>query len=139
MKKAVLFLFTVLSVNTFAQAFESFNFIMNSRKSEEIERKQFKAALPISYLKSDRLKTNFNTTINDKISINSDWISEEQSILLEQLATSPVIYLERSSTNFVAVNITNQNYEIKKYLDDRKLFNLSFDIEYTYSRYRQSL
>jgi len=120
-------------------AFESFNFIMNSRKSEEIERKQFKAALPISYLKSDRLKTNFNTTINDKISINSDWISEEQSILLEQLATSPVIYLERSATNFVAVNITNQNYEIKKYLDDRKLFNLSFDIEYTYSRYRQSL
>ena len=120
-------------------AFESFNFIMNSRKSEEIERKQFKAALPISYLKSDRLKTNFNTTINDTISINSDWISEEQSILLEQLATSPVIYLERSSTNFIAVNITNQNYEIKKYLDDRKLFNLSFDIEYTYSRYRQSL
>jgi histidinol-phosphate/aromatic aminotransferase/cobyric acid decarboxylase-like protein len=112
---------------------------MNSRKSEEIERKQFKAALPISYLKSDRLKTNFNTTINDKISINSDWIIEEQSILLEQLATSPVIYLERSATNFVAVNITNQNYEIKKYLDDRKLFNLSFDIEYTYSRYRQSL
>jgi len=120
-------------------AFESFNFIMNSRKSEDIERKQFKAALPIGYLKSDRLKTNFNTTINDKISINSDWISEEQSILLEQLATSPAIYLERSATNFVAVNITNQNYEIKKYLDDRKLFNLSFDIEYTYSRYRQSL
>jgi hypothetical protein len=120
-------------------AFESFNFIMNSRKSEEIERKQFKAALPISYLKSDRLKTNFNTTINDKISINSDWIGEEQSILLEQLATSPVIYLERSATNFVAVNIKNTNYEIKKFLDDRKLFNLSFDIEFTYSRYRQSL
>ena len=120
-------------------AFESFNFIMNSRKSEDIERKQFKAPLPIGYLKSDRLKTNFNTTINDKISINSDWISEEQSILLEQLSTSPVIYLERSATNFVAVNITNQNYEIKKFLDDRKLFNLSFDIEYTYSRYRQSL
>lgn len=120
-------------------AFESFNFIMNSRKSEDIERKQFKAPLPIGYLKSDRLKTNFNTTINDKISINSDWISEEQSILLEQLATSPVIYLERSATNFIAVNITNTNYEIKKFLDDRKLFNLSFDIEYTYSRYRQSL
>lgn len=120
-------------------AFESFNFIRNSTKSLELERKQFKAPLPIGYLKSDRLKTNFNTTINDKISINSDWISEEQSILLEQLATSPVIYLERSATNFIAVNITNTNYEIKKFLDDRKLFNLSFDIEYTYSRYRQSL
>lgn len=120
-------------------AFESFNFIRNSTKSLELERKQFKAPLPIGYLKSDRLKTNFNTTINDTISINSDWISEEQSILLEQLATSPVIYLERSATDFIAVNITNTNYEIKKFLDDRKLFNLSFDIEYTYSRYRQSL
>lgn len=120
-------------------AFESFNFIMNSRKSEDIERKQFKAPLPIGYLKSDRLKTNFNTTINDKISINSDWITEQESELLEELATSPVIYLERSATEFIAVNITNTSYEIKKFLDDRKLFNLSFDIEYTYSRYRQSL
>jgi hypothetical protein len=120
-------------------AFESFNFIRNSTKSEEIERKQFKAPLRIGYLKSDKLKTNFNTTINDTISINSDWINEEQSVLLEQLATSPVIYLERSATDFIAVNITNTNYETKKYLDNRSLFNLSFDIEYTYSRYRQSL
>jgi hypothetical protein len=119
--------------------FDSFNFIRNSTKSEEIERKQFKAPLSIGYNKSDRLKTNFNTTINDTISINSDWINEEQSILLEQLATSPVIYLERSSTDFIAVNITNTNYETKKYLDNRSLFNLSFDLEYTYSRYRQSL
>jgi hypothetical protein len=120
-------------------AFESFNFIRNSRQSEDIERKQFKAPLPIGYSKSDRLKTNYNTTINDKININSDWISEEQSTLLEQLATSPIIYLERSSTNFISVNISNTNYDIKKFLDDRKLFNISFDIEYTYSRYRQSL
>jgi len=120
-------------------AFESFNFIRNSRQSETIERKQFKAPLPISYLKSDRLKTNYNTTINDTINIQSDWITEEQSLLLEQLSTSPIIYLERSSTNFVSVNISNQNYETKKFLNDRKLFNVSFDIEYTYSRYRQSL
>lgn len=119
--------------------FESFNFIRNSRKSENIERKQFKAPLLIGYSKSDRLKTNYNTTINDKININSDWISEEQSILLEQLATSPIVYLERSTTNFIAVNLTNQNYEIKKYLDNRKMFNISFDLEFTYSRYRQSL
>jgi hypothetical protein len=120
-------------------AFESFNFIRNSRQSEDIERKQFKAPLSIGYNKSDRLKTNYNTTINDKINIQSDWVTEDQSLLLEQLATSPIIYLERSSTNFIAINITNTNYDVKKFLNDRKLFNISFDIEYTYSRYRQSL
>jgi histidinol-phosphate/aromatic aminotransferase/cobyric acid decarboxylase-like protein len=119
--------------------FDSFNFNKNTINAMEIERKQFKAPLPIGYSKQDRLKTNYNTTINDRISINSDWITEQESILLEELATSPVIYLERSATNFIAVNVTNTNYEIKKYLDNRSLFNLSFDLEYTYSRYRQSL
>jgi hypothetical protein len=119
--------------------FEAFNFNKNTINAMEIDRKQFKAPLPIGYNKSDRLKTNYNTTINDKITINSDWISEEQSLLFEQLATSPVIYLERSATDFVAVNILNSSYEIKTFLTDRKMFNVTFEIEYTYSRYRQSL
>jgi len=119
--------------------FDTFNFNKNTINAMEIERKQFKAPLPIGYSKQDRLKTNYNTTINDKISINSDWITEAESTLLEELATSPVIYLERSATEFVAVNITNTSYEIKTFLTDRKLFNVTFDIEYTYSRYRQSL
>jgi hypothetical protein len=120
-------------------AFDSFNFNKNTINAMEIERKQFKAPLPIGYSKQDRLKTNYNTTINDRISINSDWITESESNLLEELATSPVIYLERTPTEFVAVNIVNTSYEIKTFLTDRKLFNVSFDIEYTYSRYRQSL
>ena len=66
-------------------------------------------------------------------------LPKTESELLEELATSPVIYLERSATDFVAVNITNTSYEIKTFLTDRRLFNVSFDIEYTYSRYRQSL
>jgi hypothetical protein len=119
--------------------FEAFNFNKNTINAMEIDRKQFKAPLPIGYSKQDRLKTNYNTTINDKITINSDWISEEQSLLFEQLATSPVIYLERSATDFVAVNILNSSYEIKTFLTDRKMFNVTFEIEYTYSRYRQSL
>ena len=119
--------------------FDTFNFNKNTINAMDIERKQFKAPLPIGYSKQDRLKTNYNTTINDKISINSDWITEAESTLLEELATSPVIYLERSATEFVAVNITNTSYEIKTFLTDRKMFNVTFDIEYTYSRYRQSL
>jgi hypothetical protein len=119
--------------------FDTFNFNKNTINAMDIERKQFKAPLPIGYSKQDRLKTNYNTTINDKISINSDWITEAESTLLEELATSPVIYLERSATEFIAVNITNTSYEIKTFLTDRKLFNVTFDIEYTYSRYRQSL
>jgi hypothetical protein len=119
--------------------FDVFNFNKNTINAMTIDRKQFKAPLPIGYSKTDRLKTNYNTTINDRITINSDWITEEQSALLEQLATSPIIYLERSPTDFIAVNILNSEYEIKTFLTDRKMFNVTFEIEYSYSRYRQSL
>jgi hypothetical protein len=118
---------------------DSFNFIKNSSRAIDIERKQFKAPLEIGYSKSDRLKQNYNTTITDVININSDWVSDEVSELLEELATSPLIYLERSATNFIAVNIVNNSYDVRKYMSDRKLFNVSFDIEYTYNRYRQTL
>jgi hypothetical protein len=120
-------------------AWDSFNFIKNSQRAIDIERKQFKAPLEIGYAKSDRLKQNYNTTITDVINISSDWVSDEVSELLEELATSPLIYLERSSTNFIAVNIVNNSYDVRKYMSDRKLFNVSFDIEYTYNRYRQTL
>ena len=120
-------------------AWDSFNFIKNSQRAIDIERKQFKAPLEIGYAKSDRLKQNYNTTITDVININSDWVSDEVSELLEELATSPLIYLERSATNFIAVNIVNNSYDVRKYMTDRKLFNVSFDIEYTYNRYRQTL
>ena len=118
---------------------DSFNFIKNSQRAIDIERKQFKAPLEIGYAKSDRLKQNYNTTITDVMNINSDWVSDEVSELLEELATSPLIYLERSATNFIAVNIVNNSYDVRKYMTDRKLFNVSFDIEYTYNRYRQTL
>jgi hypothetical protein len=120
-------------------AWDSFNFIKNSQRAIDIERKQFKAPLEIGYAKSDRLKQNYNTTITDVINISSDWVSDEVSELLEELATSPLIYLERSATNFIAVNIVNNSYDVRKYMTDRKLFNVSFDIEYTYNRYRQTL
>jgi hypothetical protein len=120
-------------------AWDSYNFIKNSSRAIDIERKQFKAPLEIGYAKSDRLKQNYNTTITDRININTDWVSDDVSLMMEQLATSPLIYLERAWNDFVAVNINSSAYEIKKYMTDRKLFNISFDIEYTYNRYRQTL
>ncbi len=119
--------------------FEAYNFNKSSKKSENINRKQFKSPLQIGYSTSERLKTNYNTTIGDSIQVNSDWISDELAEYFEQLMTSPVIYLERSATDLIAVNITNTNYQTKKFMDNRQMFNISFDIEYTYNRYRQTL
>ena len=117
---------------------DSYNFTKQSIKAMDIERKQFKKMQSINYSKSDRLKTNYNTTITDKLQINSDWISDEMADWFQGLLTSPIVYLERGADNFIAVNITNSNYLIQQYLNARKLHNLQLDIEYSYNRYTQS-
>jgi hypothetical protein len=117
---------------------DSYNFTKQSLKSMDIDRKQFKKMQSINYSKSDRLKTNYNTTITDKLQINSDWISDEMADWFQGLLTSPIVYLERGADNFIAVNITNSNYLIQQYLNARKLHNLQLDIEYSYNRYTQS-
>jgi len=119
--------------------FESFNFRYINRKSESIERTQYKKFLNIGYSKSDRLTTNYQTTIQDSYTLNSDWISDDESAFFEQMVSSPVIYWEKSDGLFIAVNITNVDYATKKYVNDKQLFNLSIDIQPTYKRYRQQL
>jgi hypothetical protein len=118
---------------------DSYNFTKQSIKAMDIERKQFKKMQSINYSKSDRLKTNYNTTIIDKLQINSDWISDEMADWFQGLLTSPIVYLERGYDNFVSVNITNSEYLIQQYLNGRKIHNLQLDIEYSYNRYSQSL
>jgi hypothetical protein len=117
---------------------DSYNFTKQSIKAMDIERKQFKKMQSINYSKSDRLKTNYNTTITDKLQINSDWISDEMADWFQGLLTSPIVYLERGADNFVSVNITNSEYLIQQYLNGRKIHNLQLDIEYSYNRYTQS-
>jgi hypothetical protein len=117
---------------------DSYNFTKQSLKAMDIDRKQFKKMQSINYSKSDRLKTNYNTTITDKLQINSDWISDEMADWFQGLLTSPIVYLERGTDNFIAVNITNSNYLIQNYLNARKLHNLQLDIEYSYNRYTQA-
>lgn len=117
---------------------DSYNFTKQSLKSMDIDRKQFKKMQSINYSKSDRLKTNYNTTITDKLQINSDWISDEMADWFQGLLTSPIVYLERGADNFIAVNITNSNYLIQQYLNARKLHNLQLEIEYSYNRYTQT-
>lgn len=123
-------------------AFESYNFRMLSRHTESIQRKQFKSILPLNYAKSDRLKTNYNTYIDDQLLLNSDLIFEDEDALdtwFETLMTSPVLFYEKSRSQFIAYNIVNAEYEFKKYINDKRMYNITISIAPSYTRYRQSL
>jgi hypothetical protein len=83
-----------------------------------------------------RGKIQNNTIAVDKITINSGWITEEQSTWLEQLVASPDVYFIDNTNNLTAIVVKSQSYEFKT-LEMDTLFNLSIEVEFSYNRYRQ--
>lgn len=123
--------------------FDSFSFIRGSNKKVDIKRDKYKkviggltSATTYGYSKSDRGDNQYNTSLKDTIKVKSDWISEAYSTWLEELVTSPEVYLDDPTHGLVAVTITNSSYDFKQTAQD-KLFNLEIDFEYSFNRYRQ--
>lgn len=88
-----------------------------------------------NYNRMSRGLNQYETILDDTITINSDWITEAESIWLEQLVTSPDVYIYEGG-NLVSVNITNANYDTK-YVASQQLFNLVISFTYSQNRKRQ--
>ena len=71
----------------------------------------------------DREVHNISTAIDSTITLNTDWITELQSTQLNDLWSSPIVYLW-DGTDYKPVTITNNAYEEYK-LDNESLFNYS--------------
>jgi hypothetical protein len=119
--------------------FDAFNFTMVSTESVEIENKEYKKVQALGYQKTDRLKTKYFTKLTERITLNSDLLTDAESAALEQLVVSPVVMLETSATSYVPVNIVANNYVKRKYEQGRQIPNLQIAIEYSFDNYRQSL
>ena len=88
-----------------------------------------------NYSTTSRGLSQYETVLDDTITINSDWITEDESIWLEQLVTSPDVYIYDGS-NLVSVNITDSTYQTK-YEASQQLFNLVVSFTYSQNRKRQ--
>ena len=113
--------------------FDAFNFSLLSRTLIDIERTTQKQSLnrmisgSWTYAANSRTVNQLSANHKYKYVINSNWITEAESETLLSLFTSPVIYLERDYNDFIAVNLNENNYEIKtKVVDD--LIQLSVTI-----------
>jgi len=121
--------------------YDAFTFYKQNTFNSEVKRETFKSNLGTqtqtsqSYTAQQRAITQYSTKIKDTISCNSNWISEAQSLWLEELVTSPDVYVEKSGV-LVPINLLNSNYE-RKYVVNKHLFNLKIDFQYSYERQRQ--
>jgi hypothetical protein len=115
--------------------FDSFTFSLLSRDVDSIERTFYKknpnrltSATTYDYSLADREKATFFTKSTRTRTLNSNWVDEDTHAWLEQLATSPVVYLEDGSNNLIAVNVTNTAFTTRTRVND-KLFNFVLELE----------
>jgi hypothetical protein len=107
------------------------NFELVSRKNVGVERKTYKQGLEYNYGYLDRGNRVVQNNINYVFTINTNWLTESQSIYFEELLTSPEVYLNyNNSGNFIPINLTTTNQEIKTKKNSRLI---QYTLEYTLS------
>jgi len=120
--------------------FDSFRFDKVRRDNYSIERKQYKSnpyTLGATYAyetSSFKLKT-YDTLSTHRVKLFSNWITEQQSEWLRDLIESPVVFMYDGIT-LVAVNVDTNTYEVKRHVQD-KVFNIEFDVVYSFENKRQ--
>lgn len=122
--------------------YDCFTFNLLSRNTSDKKTQEYKKS-PFERVGTDYLyyndtgdTLNYNTTITNKMVLNSDWISDAEATWLKDLFMSPDVKLEDASGNLYAVKVTDTSYESKLKVND-KVFNLTVNIEYTYQDIRQ--
>jgi hypothetical protein len=121
--------------------YDYYTFTGAKTKNTNIKRSTYKSnpnswtSTSYAYSSMARGMSQYETILDDTITINSDWITEAESIWLEQLVTSPDVYIYDGS-NLVSVNITDSSYQTK-YEASQQLFNLVVSFTYSQNRKRQ--
>jgi hypothetical protein len=126
--------------------FDFYNFRMNSQRNETIERKEFRKPLgPYYYKTGDRPQTQLKVDATEEWTINTDWVTEQEYLALNDLLTSLEVYVlqttydENGSPSFETypVVIVDNSYTQKTQLTD-KLFNMTITYRLAYEKYIQS-
>lgn len=122
--------------------YDGFTFKHKAKINADIKRSNYKkpqgtwsSSTAFAYGLSDRADTQYDTNIKDTITLVSDYVTEEESIWLEELFTSPDVYLDRDGVE-IPINITATSYETKQ-TAVAKLINYTIEFTYSYNRYRQ--
>jgi hypothetical protein len=99
-------------------SFIPFNFSLNNKQrvgiKREIYNKQIGRLNTISqnyaYSNAESSNRNYSIMLDEQWELNSDWMTEIESVYFEQLLTSPYVFLTTGATS-IAVNIVDSSYE----------------------------
>jgi hypothetical protein len=83
-----------------------------------------------------REKNVVSTTSQKSITLNTNWITEQQAIQLNELFDSPMVWLQLETGEYKPITITDNSYKFSKHVND-KLFNYSITADYDNTETRQ--
>jgi len=83
-----------------------------------------------------REKNTVSTVSQKSITLNTNWITEQQAIQLNELFDSPMVWLQLETGDYKPITITDNSYKFSKHVND-KLFNYSITADYDNTETRQ--
>ena len=121
--------------------YDAFNFYMKSIHTTDIKKDKYDqqhhdwTGNAYTYDKQNRGTTDYNVALNKKVTVNTDYLTEAESAWMEDLATSPSVYIEENN-ELIAVNIDPRRIQRKTSLND-KLMQYTFELNYSIKNRRQ--
>lgn len=87
------------------------------------------------YTKASRGQVDYDIKMTETLKVNTDYLTEAESIWMQDLFTSPVVYRELNN-ELIAMNITGNSIQKKTSLND-KLMQYTFELNYSLTNRRQ--
>lgn len=115
-------------------SYEYYNFNKDSKRTVNIQRTEWKRELPVPYSLGDRGRSVLSQDIDINYVINSNFISQYDSAFLEELITSPEVYVvqQNASASRIPIMINDVSYTPQTYARD-VLFNCVVSFKYAYN------
>lgn len=117
-----------------------FTFNLRSDRTVEIDRSNFNkfrnklnSSNKYTYTTGSRGNTTYNIKAFDKEKLQSNWLTGDEASWLEELFTSPEIYLIDSSYRDLPIIVTNDNIVIGE-KENTGLISYTIDIEYSFNK-----
>jgi hypothetical protein len=88
------------------------------------------------YNSSERGKTRLNTEVDETITINSNWDTEEMSAVVDEMIASPEVYHLKEDGTLLAINILTSNYKVYQ-SNNSEIHNHQIKFEYAYKNAQQ--
>lgn len=97
---------------------DSYTFILNHSRSVDISRKEYHRPLPAQYAQGDRGISILNVEAHERFTLNSTWMTEAEAEWIEELFTSPVVFMQdREGTVFNVTSVVHVGGFAKFFID----------------------